>query len=111
MVLFDDIVSYNQGESIVFSDGNTYQRDPSPDGYINGFRYNGLTRRAFTSSHHWLGMIANYQLKINQNFTTNFGTDLRYSQGSNYIRISNLLGADAYFDYFNLNNLDLKLFF
>ena len=105
LVRFDDIVSYNQGDEIIFSDGNSYQREPSSDGnYINSFRNRGLTRRAFTNSHFWAGMIANYHFKLSDVLRANVGTDLRYSQGSNYTRISNLLGADSYFDFFDRNN-------
>jgi len=104
LVRFDDIFAYNQGEAVIFSDGNTYQRAPATsDGNVNSFFNQGLTRRAFTNSNTWLGLVANYQYKINDNVSTNLGADLRYSNGTNYVRINDLLGADAYFDFFNIN--------
>jgi len=104
LVRFDDIKAYNQGKPVLFSDGNTYQRESTTSGtYINSFFNKGLTRRAFTNSHTWLGTISNYKYKINENLTTNLGIDLRYSKGINYTRVNDLLGADAYYDSFNVN--------
>lgn len=104
LVRFDDIVAYNSGEAVVFSDGSTYQRDPNSEGmYINSFRNAGLSRRAFTNSHQWYGIISDFNYSFNDYIKAGIGVDLRYSKGTNYVRLNNLLGADAYFDFFDRN--------
>ncbi|MFD2566765.1 TonB-dependent receptor [Pseudotenacibaculum haliotis] len=95
VVLWDDIVRYNQGEAVVFSDGNTYQRDPS-DGNINDNRDNGLTRRASINSHNWVGLLSNYNTQLNENLSLDFGIDVRRYKGIHYRRLDNLLGANGY---------------
>ena len=102
LVMWDDIVKYNQGETVTFSDGNQYTR-PN-DGGINDAKDNGLTRRASINSHNWFGLLSNYSLELNQNLTLDFGIDLRSYTGIHYRRVDDLLGANGYFDSNNINN-------
>ena len=95
VVLWDDIVRYNQGEAVVFSDGNTYQRDLT-DGNINDRSNNGLTRRASINSHNWVGLLSNFNTQLNDKLSLDFGIDLRRYKGIHYRRIDNLLGASGY---------------
>ncbi len=105
LVRFDDIVKYNSGSEVVFSDGKSYKRESNQDGlYINSFKNAGLTRRAFTNSHTWFGTIIDINRKFGKYIKTNLGTDIRTSRGTNYVRLNNLLGADAYLDFFDKNN-------
>ncbi|MFY0631953.1 MAG: TonB-dependent receptor [Flavobacteriaceae bacterium] len=94
-VLWDDIVRYNQGQAVVFSDGNTYQRDLT-DGNINDRSNNGLTRRASVNSHNWVGLLSNYNTQLNDKLSLDFGIDIRRYKGIHYRRIDNLLGASGY---------------
>ncbi len=104
LVRFDDIVAYNSGKEVVFSDGKPHKRPPSDSGiYINSYSNNGLTRRAFTNSHTWFGAISNLKTQVSKYVNINMGVDLRKSKGTNYIRLNNLLGADAYLDFFDVN--------
>ncbi len=103
---FDDLVAYNTGKEVVFSDGKTYKRDDADENgeYINGFIGKGLTRRAFTNSHQWYGAVTDLKYKLGKYAKVGIGADFRYTKGINYIRISNLFGAKSYYDFFNKNN-------
>lgn len=94
-VMWDKIVRYNQGQTVTFSDGNSYTRDLT-DGGINDNRDNGLTRRASVNSHNWFGVLSNFNTELNENLTLDAGIDLRSYRGIHYRRIDNLLGANGY---------------
>ena len=102
LVMWDKIVKYNQGETVVFSDGNSYTR-PN-DGGINDSRDNGLTRRASINSHNWFGVLSNFNTELNDNLSLDLGIDLRTYTGKHYRRIDNLLGANGYLDNSNAND-------
>ena len=102
LVMWDAIDRYNQGQAVVFSDGNTYQR-PN-DGGINDRKDNGLTRRASMNSHNWVGVLSNFDTKLSENLTLDFGVDLRSYTGNHYRRLDNLLGANGYEVQTDLNN-------
>ncbi len=101
-VMWDDIVAYNQGETVTFSDGNQYTR--GNDGGINDSKDNGLTRRASMNSHNWFGLLSNYNTQLNENLSLDVGIDLRSYTGSHYRRLDNLLGANGFVDNDDANN-------
>ena len=67
-------------------------------------RRNGMIRRASVNSHNWVGMLSNYNTKINDNLSFDVGIDLRSYTGLHYRRVDNLLGADGYRDNDDINN-------
>ena len=67
-------------------------------------RRNGFIRRASVNSHNWVGMLSNYNTKINDNLSFDVGIDIRSYTGLHYRRVDNLLGADGYRDNDDINN-------
>jgi hypothetical protein len=67
-------------------------------------RRNGFIRRASVNSHNWVGMLSNYNTKINDNLSFDVGVDIRSYKGYHYRRVDNLLGADGYRDNDDINN-------
>ncbi|WP_292009391.1 TonB-dependent receptor plug domain-containing protein [Chryseobacterium sp.] len=62
-----------------------------------------LIRRASINSHNWYGILANFQHKINDNWSFSVGTDDRYYYGYHYQVVSDLYGAAGYKDSNNKN--------
>ncbi len=83
--------NYNTGNNGHPSGGGKYGHD------------NGITRRASMNSHNWIGTISNFNTKLSDNLSFDFGVDLRKYTGIHYRRVENLLGADGYIDYDNTN--------
>ncbi|CAL2058516.1 TonB-dependent receptor [Tenacibaculum sp. 190524A05c] len=118
LVLWDEIVKSNSGQGGTFSNGFTYNNvvDPSTGLFIVNDdelsstdipagleRRNGAIRRASINSHNWYGLLANYNRKLSDELTLDFGVDVRSYTGIHYRRIDNLLGADGYRDNDNIN--------
>jgi outer membrane receptor protein involved in Fe transport len=118
LVLWDQIVNSNSGQGGTFSNGFTYNNvvDPSTGLFIVNDdelsssdipagleRRNGAIRRASVNSHNWYGLLANYNRKLNDELTLDFGVDVRSYTGIHYRRIDDLLGADGYRDNDNIN--------
>ena len=119
LVLWDEIVKANSGQGGTFSNGFSYTNpaDPStglqivnddelestdlPAGLT---KRNGLIRRASVNSHNWFGLLSNYNTKLNDKLTLDFGIDVRSYTGLHYRRVDNLLGADGYRDNDDINN-------
>ena len=79
--------------------------DPSDPNNLPGVaRRNGIVRRASINSHNWFGAIANFHTDVSENFSYDFGIDLRSYKGIHYRRIDDLLGADGYRDNDDINN-------
>ena len=119
LVEWDEIVRANSGLGGNFSGGYSYTNpaDPSTGLQIvnddelrdssmpNGLeRRNGFIRRASVNSHNWVGMLSNYNTKINDNLSFDVGIDIRSYTGLHYRRVDNLLGADGYRDNDDINN-------
>lgn len=132
LIRFDDIVAWNSGQSVSdfgadregytggeggpasiqgqFINGNnsnTPHRNLIP-GYDRNWRYsaeNGITQRSSMNSHNWFGVISNFNTELNENLTLDFGVDLRTYKGIHYRRLVDLMGADAYIDNDDINNL------
>ncbi len=113
-VRFDDIVRYNQGQTvdgwgdpkeqfngqnIVTSDGRFYFADGSRSNAGSGF-----VRRASMNSHNWFGVLSTLTSKLDDNFTFSGGIDARYYKGEHYRRLENLLGADGFMSRSDDNN-------
>ena len=63
-----------------------------------------LIHRESMNLHNWYGMISNFQTKLFQDkLTLNTGIDLRYYVGNHHRRIKDLLWADFWVDYSNVN--------
>ena len=119
LVEWDEIVRANSGLGGNFSSGYSYTNpaDPSTGLQIvnddelrdssmpNGLeRRNGFIRRASVNSHNWVGLLSNYNTKINDNLSFDVGVDIRSYKGYHYRRVDNLLGADGYRDNDDINN-------
>ncbi|MBM7417890.1 MULTISPECIES: TonB-dependent receptor [Chryseobacterium] len=64
---------------------------------------NTLIRRSSVNSHNWYGILANFQHKVNDNWSFSVGTDDRYYYGYHYQVISDLYGAAGYKEDGNKN--------
>ncbi|WP_121065750.1 TonB-dependent receptor [Maribacter vaceletii] len=104
---YELISRFNGGEAVTFYDGRDYQLSPNGDGeYITTSFGDGLARRASMNSHNWYGAIVNLHTDVSENFSYDFGIDLRTYKGIHYRRMDNLLGADGYVDGDDINNPD-----
>ncbi len=56
------------------------------------------------NSHNWYGSIINFHDDINENWSFDVGTDLRTYKGIHYRTVNDVLGADNYIDYDNMND-------
>ncbi|MFY7670485.1 TonB-dependent receptor [Tenacibaculum sp. MEBiC06402] len=117
--LFDELIRSNSGQGGTFNNGVTTNNsvDPSTGLFVVNDdelrssdipaglqRRNGIIRRASINSHNWYGLLANYNRKLNDNLTLDFGIDVRSYLGIHYRRIDDLLGADGYRDNDDINN-------
>ena len=90
---------------IVNDDSLRDEVDPdNPNALPGVIRRNGMIRRASMNSHNWFGAIANFHTDVNENWSHDFGIDLRSYKGIHYRRVDNLLGADGYRDNDNVND-------
>ncbi|WP_410687491.1 TonB-dependent receptor [Chryseobacterium sp. LC2016-27] len=74
--------------------------NPYAPGAANG---GTLIRRSSVNSHNWYGILANFQHKVNDNWSFSVGTDDRYYYGYHYQVISDLYGATGYKENKNAN--------
>ena len=113
-VLWDEIAKSNSGVGGTWSYGGGYSNAADvetglyivndPDEYVDGRRRNGFIRRASVNSHNWFGGLVNYKNQVNSELAFQVGADVRYYTGIHYRRLDNLLGADGYRDFDNINN-------
>lgn len=110
---FDDIVAWNSGQSVpafgvnrTTFDGGFYNTGNSghPAGGGGSGSDNGISRRASMNSHNWYGSVINFNHQINDNWSFDAGIDLRTYKGIHYRVVNDVLGADAYIDYDNIND-------
>jgi len=99
-IRFDDIYTWNSGGHVP-----DFGPDRNPD--ANGMYVNkideGLTRYAFMNNHAWYGGMFNLKYKANTHFSALAGLDIRTTSGKNTLTVNDVLGADAYFDNFDVN--------
>lgn len=99
LIRFDDIVSWNQGNTVAdFGANNTF-----PAGAGVNRSNNGITMRANINSHDWYGVLSNFNHKINENLNYSVGVDGRYYYGYHPGVVTNLLGATGYLERGDLN--------
>ena len=116
LIPVDNIAAWNSGQSLPsFGDdrtqfngnfsntGNNGHPDDLGGGGRNGSD-NGISRRASMNSHNWYGSIINFHDDINENWSFDVGTDLRTYKGIHYRTVNDVLGADNYIDYDNMND-------
>ena len=110
---FDDIKAWNSGQSVpafgvdrTTFDGGFWNTGNSghPEGGGGSGSDNGISRRASMNSHNWYGTIINFNHIINENWKFDIGTDLRTYKGIHYRVVNDVLGADGYIDYDNIND-------
>jgi outer membrane cobalamin receptor len=113
LIPVDNIDRWNSGQSVPsFGDDRTQYNgafsntgnNGHPDG---GGKYgsdNGISRRSSMNSHNWYGAIINFHDDINENWAFDVGLDLRTYKGIHYRTVNDVLGADNYIDYDNINN-------
>lgn len=64
----------------------------------------GISRINSVNSHDWYGGIVDLNKKLSSTLTLDFGIDARTYKGMHYTNISDLLGADNFFDKSDANN-------
>ena len=101
LVRFDDIYAWNSGRHVADFGPD---RPADANGYYINDRGHGFSRRASMNSHDWYGVISDFNKKLGENLSLDFGVDLRLYNGHHYRVVNNDLGADAYFDNKDINN-------
>ncbi len=111
-IRFDDIARWNQGQSVPdFGDDKVIwdslstadnRRGFFSDKYVNTSGY-GFIRRASMNSHNWYGVLSTLEHELSSNLNLIAGVDGRYYKGIHYRRMTDLLGADAYYTNRDIN--------
>ncbi len=105
-VRFDDIYIWNSGGNVPdFGPSRT----PSNGLFINDIS-NGLTRYGFINNHSWYGSVINLSKEFSPDFTMNLGLDVRITNSNSGLAVNDVLGADAYYDNFDINHPDRLIF-
>jgi len=113
LIPVDNIAAWNSGQSVPsFGDDRTQYNgafsntgnNGHPDGGGRNGSDNGISRRNSMNSHNWYGAIINFHDDINENWAFDVGLDLRTYKGIHYRTVNDVLGADNYIDYDNMNN-------
>jgi len=112
-VEWDQIVKSNSGQGGNWSGGYSYNNNVDAatglyivndqDERVDGVKRNGFVRRASVNSHNFVGSLINLKKELSDKLTIDFGVDLRNYRGIHYRRLDNLLGADGYRDFDNVN--------
>lgn len=120
LVDFDKIQAYNSGQTVVLN-GVARTRTEINGNFQNSsntgrsgagtptspYVYNstsGISQISSINSHDWYGGVINFNKKFTENITWDLGVDARTYVGIHYQNLNNLLGADVYFDNFDVNN-------
>ncbi|WP_321279364.1 carboxypeptidase-like regulatory domain-containing protein [Marinifilum fragile] len=112
LIRVDDLIKANSGQTVDGFNAVGPWDGSSLDGknsYWDGKRVvterdGGTIRRASMNSHSWYGLVSNINHKFNENWTADFGIDLRTYRGLHYRVLTDLLGADAYYDNTDVNS-------
>jgi outer membrane receptor protein involved in Fe transport len=121
LVDFDKIQAYNSGQTVNISGTNRTRTEINGDFQNSSdtgrkgagttadpYVYNstsGISQISSINSHDWYGGVINFDKKFTQNLTWDLGLDARTYTGIHYQNLNNLLGADVYYDNFDINNL------
>lgn len=116
LIRVDDIKTWNSGQSVPdfgvnrnlfngkFSNtGNSGHPEEFGGEGRNGSD-NGISRRASMNSHDWYGTIINFHNDIDENWSFDVGADLRTYEGFHYRVVNDVIGAENYIDYDNIND-------
>lgn len=120
LVDYDKIYAYNSGAT-VFVDGAYRTRTEINGNFQNSsdtgrkglgttaspYIYNttsGISQITSINSHDWYGGVINFNKKFTENLTWDVGLDARTYVGIHYQSLTNLLGADVYYDNTDVNN-------
>lgn len=120
LVDYNKIQAYNSGQTVMI-DGVARTRTEINGNFQNSsntgrsgagtatspYVYNstsGISQISSINSHNWYGAVINFNKKFTQNITWDLGLDARTYTGIHYQNLNNLLGADVYFDNFDVNN-------
>jgi len=102
-VPFDDFADFNRGQYVAANDQIVYggnlpaaQVAPNAQGQYITNRSLGFTRRASINSHDWYGGVINFNRKLTDKLTLDFGLDGRTYTGYHFRNVNNRLGADGY---------------
>lgn len=108
LIDIDLIQAYNSGETVMINGvpqtraqvGGSYQNSSSTSNNAT----NGISKITSINSHNWYGGVVNLNKKLNDQLTIDFGIDARTYRGIHYQTLTDLMGADNYYDNSNLNN-------
>lgn len=107
---YDRIYNYNSGNTITSNTGVNYTRTQvAGQGFVNTAATstnttNGISMISGINSHDWYGGLANLNTKLNDNFTLDFGIDVRSYKGIHTRNLNYLFGATSFLDTADKNN-------
>ena len=115
----DKIYAWNTGSPILIN-GTSQTRVPlingkfdnsndtgkSSAGVINNA--SGISKIASTNSHNWYGTVVNLNTKLTNEFTLDFGVDMRTYRGIHFQTVNDNLGAYGYQDVLSATNGDVN---
>jgi len=108
----DDIFAWNSGQDVPslgdprepYSGEGVYQGQYVNSGNGDRSAENGMSQRSSVNSHNWFGVISNFETKLSENISLDFGADLRSYKGFHYRRLVDLMGGDVYRSTADINN-------
>ena len=105
----DKIQAWNTGQLPITVGTTTAPRSLTNGEYINysstsNDLTNGFSKIASTNSHDWYGGVASLNTKLTQDFTLDFGLDMRTYKGIHFQTVNDNLGAAGYKDLLTATN-------
>ena len=110
LIRFDDIQSWNQGDTVTGFGGTGNKSAQKPwttaGDYFGKYviQTKGINRIAAMNEHNWYGTIVNLTHKLTNNIILDGGIDIRMYRGLHYRRVNDALGSDAFLDASDVNN-------
>jgi outer membrane cobalamin receptor len=110
LVPFDEFVKFNTGQPNSIGTPLKPSTVAGHQGeYVTDNR-TGFTRRASVNSHDWYGAVVNFNTKLTNKLTLDFGVDARTYVGYHFRNINDRLGASVYLDNKDINNPNRYLY-
>ena len=105
----DKIQAWNTGQLPITIGTSTAPRSLTNGEYINyssnsNDLTNGFSKIASTNSHDWYGGVASLNTKLTNEFTLDFGLDMRAYKGIHFQTVNDNLGANGYKDLLTATN-------
>jgi outer membrane cobalamin receptor len=105
----DKIYSWNTGALQI----NGAPRSLTNGQYVNysstsNDLFNGISKISSINSHDWYGGVASLNSKLTNEFTVDFGVDMRTYRGIHYQVVNDLLGSNGYKDLTTTTNGDIN---